>query len=247
MLSEIIRKIDLSSPGCAPPAKELQRDQMVRVFATTINDVPDRILGAELLPLLSPRKKEQIEKLVQTDDVMRTLMGERLIRDIIKQEIGLEEAAISLETDAYRKPFLAGYPGFHFNLSHSGKWVVCAVGDSPVGIDVERMGEADHQMAAYFFSMEEQQDLSARPAADQRSHFYQIWTLKESFLKCLGKGFFIDPIAFTIKIEEDGIRMKTLSEAIDLRYCFRIFDLDRDYVLAGCSQGEIFANDVIQL
>lgn len=220
---------------------------MVRVFATAISDVPNRILGAELLPLLTPRKRERIEKLVHVEDVVRALKGERLIRDIIKREIGLEGAAVNFETNAYGKPFLVGYPGFHFNLSHSGKWVVCAVGDRPVGIDVERMGEVDPQVAACFFSLEEQQDLSARPAADQRSHFYHLWTLKESFLKCTGQGFFIDPISFTIKIEEAGIGLRTSSGAIDVRYCFRIFDLDRGYALACCSQVETFANNVIQV
>ena len=93
--------------------KELQRAQMVRLFATVISDVPDRLLGAELTPLLAPRKRERIEKLVHVEDVVRTLKGERLIRDIIKREIGLEGAAVTFETNAYGKSFLVGYPGLH--------------------------------------------------------------------------------------------------------------------------------------
>ncbi len=175
---------------------------------------------------------------------MRSLTGERLIRDIVKRELGLEGTAVRMETNDHGKPFLGDYPGFHFNLSHSDQWVVCAVGGSPVGIDVERMGEADHQTAAYFFSPEEQQDLLSKPAVDQRSYFYHLWTLKESFLKCTGKGFSIDPVSFTIKIEDDVVHLRTSSGAIDVRYCFKIFDLDRGYALAGCSEGEDFADDV---
>ncbi len=63
-------------------------------------------------------------------------------------------------------------------------------------------------------------------------------------MKCTGKGFFADLDSFTIKIRDDGIYLKDRSGAIDLRYRFRIFDLDRDYALAGCSEGEAFANDV---
>ncbi|MFH1117053.1 MAG: 4'-phosphopantetheinyl transferase superfamily protein [Pseudomonadota bacterium] len=217
---------------------------MVRVFAAAIGDGSDQLLYAELVPLLSPRKRERVESLVHSEDVVRTLMGERLIRGIIKREIGIEGAAVRMEMNAYGKPFLAGYPAFHFNLSHSGKWVVCAVAGNPVGIDVERMGEADHQTAAYFFSAEEREDLSAKPVADRQSHFHHIWALKESFLKCTGKGFYIDPVSFTIKIEDDGIRLRTQASAIDARYCFKIFDLDCGYALAVCSEGEAFAADV---
>jgi 4'-phosphopantetheinyl transferase len=217
---------------------------MVRVFATTTRDVQDRVLCSELMPLLTPEKRGQIKRLVHAEDVVRTLVGERLIRDIVKRELGIEGAAVRMETNDYGKPFLGDYPRFHFNLSHSGPWVVCAVGESPVGIDVELMGEADHQTASYFFSAEERQDLLDKPAVDQRSYFYHLWTLKESFLKCTGKGFYIDPVSFTIKIEDDGVCLRTPSGAIDVRYCFKIFDLDQGYALAGCSEGEDFADDV---
>jgi hypothetical protein len=32
-----------------------------------------------------------------------------------------------------------------------------------------------------------------------------------------------------------------------MKYRFRIFDFDCDYFLAGCSEGETFANDVIKV
>jgi len=217
---------------------------MVRVFATAIRDFSDRSFGADLLPHLIPQKRERIERLVHAEDVIRALMGERLIRDIARRELGIEAAAIRFDTNVYGKPFLAGYPDIHFNLSHSGRWVVCAVGANPVGIDVEQKGNADQEMAAGFFSEEERQDLAACSAADLRTHFYHLWTLKESFMKCTGKGFFADLDSFTIKIRDDGIYLKDRSGAIDLRYRFRIFDLDRDYALAGCSEGEALANDV---
>ncbi len=220
---------------------------MVRVYATAIRDVSDRFFYEDLLPHLNSQKRERIQRFVHWEDIIRALMGERLVRDIAKRELGVEEAAIRIETNAYGKPFLKDYPGFHFNLSHSGRWVVCAVGANPVGIDVEQKGNADLEAAAAFFSEEERHDLSAKPAADPRSHFYHLWTLKESFLKCTGRGFFADLDSFTIKIEDDRIYMKDRSGAIDDRYRFRIFDFERDYALAGCSEGEAFANDVMKV
>lgn len=240
----------LSIKTCSPSgrtAKELRSHQMPRVFATSIGDVPYGVLRSDLMPLLTPQRKERIERLVHTEDVMRALMGERLIRDVIKRELGIQGAAVRIETNAYGKPCLAGSPGFHFNLSHSGRWVVCAVGVRPVGIDVEREGEADWEAAASFFSDEEQRDLAAVPAEHRRSHFYRLWTLKESFMKCTGKGFFIDPVSFTIKIEDIGIRLWTRSGAVDPRYRFWAFELDHGYALAGCSEGESFAAEIMRV
>jgi 4'-phosphopantetheinyl transferase len=220
---------------------------MVRVFATAIGEVPDHFLSEDLLARLNTQKRERLQRFVHSEDIVRTLMGERLVRDIAKRELGVDEAAIRITTNAHGKPFLMDYPGFHFNLSHSGRWVVCAVGANPVGIDVELMSNADLEAIAVFFSEEEQHDLAAKSAADQKSHFYRLWTLKESLVKCIGSGLFTDLGSFTIKIEDDRIYMKDRSGAIDDRYRFRIFDFDRDYALAGCSEGEAFANDVMKV
>jgi 4'-phosphopantetheinyl transferase len=228
-------------------SKELRSQQMVQVFATAIKDVPPRFFCEDLLPFLTPQKKERLERFVHAEDVLRALMGERLIRDIVKREFALEDAAIRIVTNAYGKPFLSGYPGFHFNLSHSGRWVVCAVGAQQVGIDVEQTDKTDWETATSFFSDEEKHDLWAKSAADMMSHFYQIWTLKESFVKCTGRGFSTDPGSFTIKMENDRIYLRDSFDAIDDRYCFKIFDLDCDYVLAACSEGETFANDITKV
>lgn len=42
------------------------------------------------------------------------------------------------------KPYFPARPAFHYSISHSGEWVVCAVGAVPLGVDiqVERAGAA---------------------------------------------------------------------------------------------------------
>lgn len=86
-----------------------------------------------------------------------------------------------------------------------------------------------------------------RTQADQRSHFYHPWTLKESFLQSRGEGFFIDPASFTIKIKSGGIHLMTPPGEIDRTYRLRTFDLDRGCAMAGCSEGEPFAQDVTRV
>ena len=95
----------------------------------------------------------------------------------------------------YGKPFLPDLPTFHFNLAHSGKWVVCAVADHPVGIDIEHLPYmADViDVAQRCFTPDEQRHLFALPKADQPSSFCKLWSLKESYMKATGLGFQLPP------------------------------------------------------
>lgn len=82
------------------------------------------------------------------------------------------------------KPYLPEYPDFHFSLSHSGIWAVCAVGEYPVGVDVEQVRELRRGVAERWFSAEECALLAQLPP----DGFYQFWTLKEAAVKASGEG-----------------------------------------------------------
>ncbi|MDR1059826.1 MAG: 4'-phosphopantetheinyl transferase superfamily protein, partial [Clostridiales bacterium] len=85
-------------------------------------------------------------------------------------------------------PAIAGLP--HFNISHSGRHVVCALCDAPVGIDVEIVRPIDMNIANRFFSADERGRLFSEPADGhgRLELFYSIWTRKESFIKMTGEG-----------------------------------------------------------
>lgn len=58
---------------------------------------------------------------------------------------------IVFQTEGNGKPVVRHIPSFHFNLSHSGDWVVCAIDDAPVGIDIEEIKPIDLAIAKRFF------------------------------------------------------------------------------------------------
>ena len=43
----------------------------------------------------------------------------------------------SLKKGPYGKPYLAGHPEIHFNISHSGGYGVCAISSMPCGVDIQ--------------------------------------------------------------------------------------------------------------
>ncbi len=135
---------------------------------------------------------------------MRCIVGEVLLRR-------------ALGTDAYTvakmpagKPYVLNRPDFHYNLSHSGNWVVLAFGGSPVGVDVEQIRpDSDTEaLARRFFTPQEQRFLK-ESAPNHRQRFFEIWTKKESFLKYLGIGLKKDLRSFSVLDPEPGIRFFT--------------------------------------
>ncbi len=62
-----------------------------------------------------------------------------------------------------------------------------------IGVDVEHTPRRTEalEIADRFFSPREVRDLRALPAGEQRSRFFDYWTLKESYIKARGLGLAI--------------------------------------------------------
>jgi 4'-phosphopantetheinyl transferase len=97
--------------------------------------------------------------------------------------------------DHFGKPSLvageAGTTPLAFSLAHTRGYVACAIArDVSVGIDVERLGPVSWSsaIAARHFSTEENQLLAMSAPGEADMRFFEIWTLKEAYLKALGAG-----------------------------------------------------------
>lgn len=62
---------------------------------------------------------------------------------------------LELTVNEFGKPFIMGKPRVQFNLSHAENYIVCAISDEPVGIDVEIMKPIDLEIAERFFTSDE--------------------------------------------------------------------------------------------
>ena len=119
-----------------------------------INKIPEDVITT-MLGLVSKQKSDKVKKFIHKEDKARSLVGELLVKNIIYQNLGLTDNQISFKENAYGKPFLVGYPDFQFNISHSGDWVVCAVDEEQVGVDIEQLKPIDYKIAESFFSRQE--------------------------------------------------------------------------------------------
>ncbi len=165
------------------------------------------------LERVSPGRREKILRLRRREDRARSLGAGLLLRQALA-DAGLAPDSLTWTTGAHGKPELWEIRReFQFNLSHSGRWVLCLAEFSPqgaarpLGCDVEQMGEADLRLAERFFSPEENRGLRALPQEERRDRFYRLWTLKESFLKATGAGLTGGLDSFTVGVGEREITL----------------------------------------
>ena len=138
---------------------------------------------------LSDFRKRKCDRYKQIPDKARCV-GAGMMLDIALSEYGLSERDSIYILGENGKPSIDGHPEICFNLSHSGDRVMCAISDTPVGCDVEKIKPYRKnldQIARRFFDENERKKIFI-DAPKEAEVFYQIWTLKESYIKYTGEG-----------------------------------------------------------
>lgn len=185
--------------------------------------------------------------------MQRKVLGELLLRALVNRDHNVSSHEIRIAYNAKKKPYLESHPHIHFNISHSGQWVVIAFSDKQVGVDVEKIRNVNLNVAKRFFSEDEKNRLFSLPAKHQLPYFFDLWTLKESFLKAIGTGLTRPLKSFTILQSSGGFELDSAGEYQEAT--LGQIPLARDYKLSVCSfEKEIdkrftplFINDLLEL
>jgi len=133
------------------------------------------------------------------------------LRRILAERLGCAPHAVHLTTSQWGKPSAVG-AAFDFSVSHSGWRGLVAVGNGPLGVDLEdqnaRNIEASSLLPLVAHPLEEEALLGADPIRIHAA-FFRMWTRKEAYCKALGLGLAKDMKSFRIEDRPTGL------EAID--------------------------------
>lgn len=186
------------------------------------------------LSMLCKEKVQKIESMVQPADRLRSVCGELLVRKVISEGFNMENRDIYFAENQYGKPYFPQKEDFHFNISHSGKWVLGAFASVQVGVDVEEVHRpVDREVAALVLSPAELARYRQLEEGPAEGFFFRTWTLKESLVKAMGCGFYMEPSHMDIHWEGDTpVRcvMKNGWQGGD----FREYFLSKEYRAALC-------------
>ena len=101
------------------------------------------------------------------------------------------------------KPYFPGAPQYHFNLSHSGPFALCALSDRPVGVDIQVVRPAwSPKLVDRSCTPEERSWLAA--LGDRPEDFAALWACKESVGKESGYGIPHPPSRLSVPLPGDG-------------------------------------------
>lgn len=209
---------------------------LVEVFICRLPEEKSQSELTSLLTYVSDESQKRILQFFHLADAYRTLVGELLIKHVLYKQTGKRVKDITIGKNAYGKPYFPDYPSIQFNISHSGDFVVCAVNDQQVGIDVEKVKAFDLCMAKQLFTEFEYWEILA--AENKSLACYDFWTMKESYVKALGKGLAIPLHSFRVKKTKVDhfviIDMDRNEEVKD--FMLKQFTIATGYKLAVCAR-----------
>lgn len=95
------------------------------------------------------------------------------------------DASVKLEETPNGKPYLADHSELFLNLSHSGDYVVLALSNHEVGVDIQKWRPVSDSLMKRILHIQEPYDIG-------EEGLFSIWTAKEAFVKCTGEGLHKD-------------------------------------------------------
>ena len=168
-------------------------------------------------------------------------IADKILTYGIQKQFGIPFSRDQVKLGAHGKPYWIGTRQVHFNISNTAGMVVCAVSGQEVGVDAERVRRVGAPVVkrscqedeiAYITGITGHRQEHFLETEIEQGRFFQLWTLKESYLKMIGEGFHfpIEKAVFSIA-EEDGAVLCSQSGFFQQKYI-------KEYWISICTRKE---------
>jgi len=230
----------------------LQPDN-IHLYYTCLDKIRDQRLIDQYHRILSPAESETISNIRSEKKRHESLVTKALARFVLSRCCRIAPEAVQYCVNRHGKPALM--PGVtplpvRFNLSHCKGLAGCAVAwDADVGIDMEDQHRGVNlNLARRFFSEPEIMQLEKiKDTAGRQALFLQLWTLKEAYIKAVGKGLSMGLDKFSFFFDQGRPDIRFVSEkAINdkIWHFFSLTLLDRYTAAAGVRSGHLKRPDI---
>ena len=178
----------------------LQQMPEVRLFLFNINQFPadDQIDNNESSYLRYSTSPHRVEMYHNRGDRCRCLAGELMVSKFIGPGVIRNDPEMS---NRAIKPLIQD--GSFFNISHDNDFVVMGTCTAQsVGIDIMKVKQSNpnipipdmlSNLKAIFTNSEWKYISSVGDPNDQLTRFFELWTAKEAYVKCIGTGLYTEP------------------------------------------------------
>lgn len=219
----------------------------IQLWYTDPREVRDAPLLERYRGLLDEEEERRYRRFVFDHHRHRFLVTRALARSVLGRYESTESAEnMAFQRNEFGKPTLVdrAFPGgIHFNISHTDGLIALAVVlDREVGVDVEYLSRrADiHKLAKRYFSPAEYDELMELEGRTLQQRFFELWTLKESYIKACGMGLAIPLEDFSFSLEGRNILISFSPQRDDDPARWRFWQMypDTDHLLALAITGK---------
>lgn len=187
----------------------------VHVFLARPEAIAPEALALRAASWLAPAERDRLERIRIEDARTQFAVAHVLLRGLLSRYAGVGPADWVFAAGPHGRPEIAApleWAGrLRFNLSHTRGLVACGLArERDIGVDVERSGRAAHVLGVarrFFAPAEVDAVLAAVEEPERRRRFFEIWTLKEAYIKARGLGLSLSLQSFAFHVDATGPRL----------------------------------------
>jgi 4'-phosphopantetheinyl transferase len=182
-----------------------------------------------LFSVLNPDEIARANRFFHIRDKNRHIISHGAMRYILGRYLNQPPSLIEFKDEINKKPYIVNKAGLHFNLSHSGDWILLGIANSEIGIDTELINysfEYKDVMEGYF----NDEEINFINEEKSPERFFLLWTRKEAQIKATGKG-----------LDEN---IKIIPGLIGTHHVNNDISLHKDWVISSFSLSEQYIASV---
>lgn len=170
----------------------------MKVYSLNTTDLTDEQLS-EFGKSMSDERKEEISVMKNSASVKQRIAADYLCRKAVSEFCSIPANDIIIRKTPSGKPYAENAKA-EFSISHSKDIAICAVSENEIGVDAEKIRKVNFRAATRFATEEE-----IAYIGENTERFFEIWTLKEAYFKCIGTGLGADIKNVSFRIENGKV------------------------------------------
>ena len=159
-------------------------DKVIYIFYTKQTAILEENIFQKFLLQLPPFLQQEIKAYKHRESAQASLFGKILLLYAFKK-MNADYLLNHIQLGVKDRPFIND--NLDFNISHSGDYIITAIAEnSKVGIDIEKHRKLNIDLFKKYFDDGEWNNIQT--SQNKLKTFFDFWTIKESAIKCDGRG-----------------------------------------------------------